>query len=137
MIIFKYKSEPSKNLSKSILRPVADVFLAAHTEGWIEFHPYIDSGADVTLLPLSLGKLIGLKIDERKIEKIGGIRGSVPVIYHKVKLKIGGIELITKIAWALIEEVPPLLGRTDIFDCFHITFKQNLKTITFEASKSK
>lgn len=134
MIIFKYKREFSRNFSKSILRPVADVFLMNRTGSWIEFHPYIDSGADVTLLPLSLGKLIGLKIDERKIEQIGGIRGSVPVIYHKVNLKIGGIELLVKVAWALIEEVPPLLGRADIFDYFHITFKQNQETIVFKAS---
>lgn len=127
MIVFKYKKEVS-----GIKRPVADVFLKSKLGGWIEFHSYIDSGADVTLIPLSLGKLIGLSKDEKKIERIGGIRGSVPVIYSQILLKIGGIEIRTKVAWALIEEVPPLLGRQDIFDKFHIIFKQDKEQIIFE-----
>lgn len=137
MIIFKYKREPSRDLSNFILRPVADVFLENKAGGWIEFHPYIDSGADVTLIPLSLGKLIGLKTDGKRIEKIGGIKGSIPAIYYKVNLRIGGLELSAKIAWALIEEVPPLLGRTDIFDNFHITFKQDQGIIAFGTPKSR
>lgn len=127
MIVFKYKKELS-----GVKRPVADVFLKSKRGGWIEFHPYIDSGADVTLIPLSLGKLIGLNVDEKSIEQIGGIRGIVPVIYNQAKMKIGGIEMVVSIAWALIEEVPPLLGRRDIFDKFHITFKQELGEIIFQ-----
>ena len=126
MVIFKYKKELS-----GVKRPVADVFLKSKLGGWIEFHPYIDSGADVTLIPLSLGKLIGLSKDEKKVEHIGGIKGNVPVIYSQILMKIGGIDIKTKIAWTLIEEVPPLLGRQDVFDKFHITFKQDKEEIVF------
>lgn len=136
MIVFKYKQEPSKTKGELIERPVADLFLKSKSGGWIEFHPYIDSGADVTLIPLSLGKLIGLTLDENKVEQIGGIRGSVPVTYHKIQAKIGGVELLIQIAWALIEEVPPLLGRESIFDYFHITFKQSQGIIIFEHAKT-
>lgn len=131
MIIFKYKLEPSRAKDHFILRPVADIYIQSKSGKWIKFHPYIDSGADVTLIPLSLGKLIGLTIDEKKIEQIGGIRGSVPVIYFKQDLKIGGIQIPTQIAWALIEEVPPLLGRTDIFDKFNVQFRQKEGLIIF------
>lgn len=133
MIVFKYKRESSRNKSKLIQRPVADVFLKSNSGGWIEFHPYIDSGADLTVIPLSLGRLIGLKLDKTKVERISGIRGSVPVSYHKIKAKIGGIELPVQIAWALLENVPPLLGRADIFDYFNITFKQNQGIIIFRS----
>lgn len=126
MIIFKYKKELS-----GVKRPVADVFLKSKLGGWIEFHPYIDSGADITLIPLSLGNLIGLNKDHRKVEQIGGIRGSVPVIYYQSEMKIGGIEMDVNIAWALSEKIPPLLGRKDIFDKFHITFKQDKEEIIF------
>ena len=100
MIVFKYKEELA--VKGKIKRPVADLFIKSRFGGWIEFHPYIDSGADVTLIPLSLGKLIGLSVDEKKIEQIGGIRGSVPVIYFKQELKVGGIQFFAQIAWALI-----------------------------------
>lgn len=132
MIVFRYKKEIGGKSGKIIKRPVADVFINSKTGNWIEFHPYIDSGADVTLIPLSLGKLIGLTIDEQKIEQIGGIRGSVPVIYSQEKVRIGEYEIPTKIAWALVEEVPPLLGRADIFDFFQVTFKQKEDIILFE-----
>ncbi len=132
MITFRYREEKIANNNQTIQRPVADIYLKTKNGAWIEFHPYIDSGADVTLIPLSLGQLIGLTIDEKNIEQIGGIRGSVPIVYHQNKIKIGGIELSVRIAWALIEEVPPLLGRTDIFDTFHVTFKQIEGVIIFD-----
>lgn len=131
MIIFKYKREPSRIKDQFILRPVADIYLQSKSGKWIQFNPYIDSGADVTLIPLSLGKLIGLSIDEKKIEQIGGLSGSVPVIYFKHEIKIGGIQFPIQIAWALIEEVPPLLGRADVFDRFDVLFKQKEGLIIF------
>lgn len=132
MIVFKYKNEPSGREDKIIKRPVADVFLKTSQEEWIKFHPYIDSGADITLIPFSLGKLAGFNLDEDKVEEIGGIRGSMPVIYLSGELKIGTVELEAQLVWALLEEVPPLLGRADVFDYFHVTFKQDVGRIIFE-----
>ncbi len=131
MIVFKYKAESLGRGEGKIYRPIADVYLKTKTGDWIEFHPYIDSGADVTLLPLSLGKLVGLTMDERKIEKIGGIRGTVRVIYSDNEIKIGDYRLVVKVGWALIEAVPALLGRTDVFDAFEVIFKQKQKKILF------
>lgn len=132
MIVFHYKREPGRIPGQFIDRPVAEIYLKAASGRWIKLNPYIDSGADVTLIPLSLGKLLGFEIDKNKIEEIGGIKGSVPVIYIKAAMKIGERELLTQVAWALIEEVPPLLGRTNIFDSFRVTFEQKKGIITFE-----
>lgn len=136
MIVFRYKEEITSRKQK-IIRPVAEVYLKSLTDSWIKFYPYIDSGADVTMIPLSLGKLLGFKIDESKIQQIGGIRGSVPVIFIKASLKIGKEEFPTRLAWALIEDVPPLLGRTDVFDIFKVTFEQYKKVIIFERRLEK
>jgi len=135
MIIFRYKPEKGTH-QEEIKRPVADVWLQKG-KSWLEFHPYIDSGADVTLIPLSLGELVGFRIKGEKIEEIGGIRGAVPVVYKKWKIKIGGKILSILIAWALIEEVPPLLGRADVFDFFNITFRQKEGKIIFEEVRKK
>lgn len=137
MIVFHYKREPARIPGQFVHRPVAEGYLKAKSNKWIKFNPYIDSGADVTLIPLSLGKLLELEINKNKIEEIGGIRGSVPVIYTKVALRIGEEEILTQVAWALIEEVPPLLGRTDIFDSFKVTFEQTKGIITFEEATKK
>lgn len=129
MIVFKYKEESLT--TGTILRPVADVYLKTKSNFWIEFHPYIDSGADITMIPLSLGKLLGVDVDKTTVEQIGGIRGSVPVVYVKGDMKIGAEIFPAHIAWALTENVPPLLGRTDVFDIFEVTFKQHARQILF------
>lgn len=131
MIIFRYKSEAAGFKNQTIKRPVANVFLQAKTGEWIEFEPYIDSGADVTLIPFSLGKLLGQSFAKKEIQEIGGIRGSLPVVYFKNKIRLGEISFDILIGWALIEEVPPLLGRANVFDKFDITFKQKEETIIF------
>lgn len=133
MIIFRYKKEKSSTLGK-IQRPVADIYLQTEKDSWVEFNPYIDSGADITMIPLSLGKLLGFEVDESEIQQIGGISGSVPVIYKKATMKIGAKDFSVRIAWALVEDVPPLLGRTDIFDAFKVTFEQYKGVIVFDES---
>lgn len=132
MIIFRYKQESLGKGQGSIKRPVADIHLKTQSNTWIELHPYIDSGADVTMIPLSLGKLLGFEINEHKIQQIGGIRGSVPVMYTKTHMKIGNEEFPVHLAWALIEDVPALLGRTDVFDRFKVSFEQYDEIIVFE-----
>lgn len=131
MTTFHYRKEPFGH-GEYIWRPVADVFLEGASGVWIEFHPYIDSGADITMIPLSLGKLIGFSAQAQKIEEIGGIRGSVPVIHKLHRISIGGKILKIHIAWALLEEVPPLLGRSDVFDAFRVVFQQDTKTVLFD-----
>lgn len=132
MITFKYKEEPISSKDKKIKRPVADIDLKSSSGLWIRYHPYIDSGADITIIPLSLGKLLGLKDEKRKIQYIGGISGSVPVIYLNIQMRVAEEKFISLIAWAQIEEVPALLGRTNVFDMFKITFVQYKGIIVFE-----
>lgn len=111
---------------------MADISFQDQDNNWIELHPYIDSGADITMIPLSFGKLLGLKINKNEVNKIGGIRGSVPVAYRKLRMEIGDYQMIINVAWALIEDVPPLLGRADVFDKFNIAFKQTKRIVEFQ-----
>jgi len=46
-----------------------------------------------------------------------------------VKMKIGDNVIEARIAWALEEGVPPLLGRADIFEKFHIKFREKDKIV--------
>lgn len=136
MVKFKYRKEQSTT-DDVIWRPVADVEFQTRSGGWIDCHPYIDSGADMTLISLSFGKLLGLEIRKEEIKELYGLgKQGVPVIFQRAKMKINKYVFDTLIAWALIEEVPLLLGRCDIFDRFYITFKQDRKTIEFVWKKT-
>lgn len=131
MIRFRYKPELGRRGQK-IWRPVADVWFLATNGKWIELHPYIDSGADVTLVPFSLGHLLGLKKGNSSVERIGGIGGSIGIVYKSCRIKIGEKELGINVAWAQTEDIPPLLGREDIFDEFEISFRQKQREIIFQ-----
>lgn len=63
-----------------------------------------------------------------------GIAGSIPYLSRKVKLQLGNDIFEIEIAWALIDEVPPLLGRQDVFDRYEVTFKQKNKKIFFKGT---
>ena len=131
MIVFKYREELSR-ISGKVKRPVADVKILTSSGKWIEFNPYIDSGADVTLIPYTLGRYIGFESPSDIIELRSAKGTEIPVEIRKVKIRIGDIELDVRVAWALIEETPPLLGRLDIFDKFNITFKEKEGVIVFD-----
>ena len=124
-IQFKYRKEFFETLGV-IYRPVAEVIFINDDKEVKDF-PYIDSGADITLIPRSLGELLGFSVDN-EIKEMGGVGGSkVPTILKTLKMRIGEIEFPIKIAWALVEDVPPLLGRADVFDKFEVKFRQKEK----------
>ena len=56
----------------------------------------------------------------------------MPIIIKKVKMRIGEQEFDARVAWCLEEDVPPLLGRIDVFNRFKITFDEENKEIIFE-----
>ncbi len=126
---FSFKKENSR-IFGLIPRPVARIILINGNEQVPEM-VYVDSGADVTLIPRTVGELLNFKIEpEDKIVEIKGIgeRG-IPIVIKRVKIKIGEKLIDARIAWSLIEEVPLLLGRVDIFKLFDITFEKDKKTV--------
>ena len=133
MITFNYRREKSE-ITGDILRPVASIEFKSKDGVWIELRPYIDSGADITLIPLTFGRLLGLELKKEEIKHLRGVGGAgVPVVITEVDTKINDTEFPVRVAWALEEDLPPLLGRTDIFDRFVVTFDQRREVVIFES----
>ena len=85
----------------------------------------LDSGADLSLIPYSVGEAIGLEPDMTTRSEVQGLgEGSVPYILSHVKIGIETIEIPVRIGWALVEEVPLLLGRLDVFGHFAVEFRE-------------
>ncbi|MFZ5801309.1 MAG: hypothetical protein ACOY3D_08075 [Candidatus Omnitrophota bacterium] len=131
MIKFHYRKESSA-ITGSVLRPVADVVLEAGTRK-VEAAMYIDSGADITIISLGLGKALGLEQSPKdEILEIRGVSGAgVPYLLKSAHIQLNGKRLKIRLAWALIEEVPLLLGRLDIFDKFEILFNESREFVSF------
>jgi hypothetical protein len=91
---------------------------------------YVDSGADITLIPKSVGDLLGLTLaSPQEIHEIKGIgeRG-VPIVIRRLRLQVGSKVFRARVGWCLLEEVHLLLGRLDCFRLFEISFRQDLAT---------
>jgi len=136
MVEFEFRDEESNVLGK-VARPVADVYFEDKNGKEIIAFMYIDSGADIILLPRQFGEALGFEVGEDKIEEIGGIGNTkIPIVIKKAKLRIGNTMIEAMVAWALTEEVPYLLGRIDVFDKFNVYFKQKQKKIIFEKNEN-
>lgn len=134
MIVFNYRKEKS-TITENIFRPIASVKFKSKENTWIKLRLYIDSGADITIIPLSFGRLLGLELKKEDIKQLTGVGGtSIPVVITEVEIKINDIVFPIDIAWALEEDIPPLLGRTSVFDKFVITFDQTKKIIIFNSN---
>jgi hypothetical protein len=88
------------------------------------------------MIPMRIGKALRLPPPQRgEIVPIGGIGGLLPTVYRKVMMEIGNYHLQARIAWAQSDKPPLLLGRTDVFDFFKITFDQTDRVTIFTRKK--
>lgn len=111
--------------------PTAKVELISEKRNYL-CEMIVDSGADITLVPRSLGEFLGLSFQGEKIREIRGIgEGTIPYVIKTVETKIGNFKFESRIGVTLIEEVPLILGRLDIFDNFNIEFRQKEKITIF------
>ncbi|MCK5561375.1 MAG: hypothetical protein KAJ51_12300 [Thermoplasmata archaeon] len=131
MIRHQYREE--KSSLGTVIRPVAEVVLEKD-DFKVAMPMYIDSGADISMIPLHFGRALGFKQeDDDIIQEIKGVSGAgIPYIIKNVNLIIDNKELEIRIAWALVEEVPMLMGRMDIFNKFRIIFDEKNGWIDFE-----
>jgi hypothetical protein len=111
MIVYRYKNEIGK-IREVIKRPVADVEIRGRNGNWYWVTAYIDSGADISIIPYSLGLSMGFEIERNKIIELIGVTGKeIPVVMIKTRIKFSeDIIRDVEIGWALVEAVPILLG---------------------------
>lgn len=90
-----------------------------------------DSGADLTLIPHQVGLSLGMRRGTDAIATLSGIAGGTPYLLRRATLRLGLIQLRSRVAWAQRDDVPMLLGRTDVFDRLSVTFDGRRRRMTF------
>ena len=129
---FPYRLDSTEILGR-IARPIAEVLLRSQDGSWLRVMMYVDSAADLTLIPLKLGEALGLKYRKSEVREVKGLgRRPLPVVIRKLQMKIAGKSIYAQVAWSLVEEVPILLGRQDVFDLFQVTLDEAKQVVTFE-----
>ncbi len=133
MVSFSYRREFSSVLGE-ILRPVAKVELKAVRGHWFPASMYVDSGADMTLIPSDFGKLLGMDLNKNRSALAGVTGAPMKVSLQSTQIRIGGSIQEAKVAVALRNDVPYLLGREGIFKAFKISFEEYKQLTSFRRS---
>jgi hypothetical protein len=69
-----------------------------------------------------------------KVQRVIGVgKSSVPMIVKPVSMRIGSVGFRARVAWSQVENVPALLGRTDVFRRFSVTFREKSMVTIFAA----
>lgn len=96
----------------------------------------VDSGADVTMLTLSLARKLGLNYDSKRKTKLYGIgKKSVDAYPGKIIIKLGQFKIAVRTYFIDAEDSTLLLGRLDMFERFNITFNTRNRKVVFESMK--
>lgn len=134
--IFDYDTEILETGKKKRF-PVAIIHLQGKDKRWYRFQPYLDTGADMSLLTRLDAEILGLKFKQSKEKLIGGVGGGlVKTFIHPVNLKIGETISRVPMAFADSDETPRLLGRRGVFSRFYICFNEfRHQTILVERSR--
>jgi len=123
MIEFPFLKRRSEKFGH-ILKPVIPVSIIGPKRG-VKVFMLLDSGADLSMIPYSVGETIGIELDMSTRSEVQGIgEGSVPYVLGQVRIQIENFEISARIGWALIEEVPFILGRLDVFKAFAVEFRE-------------
>jgi hypothetical protein len=97
---------------------------------------YIDSGADMTLVPSDFGKLLGMDLAKNRASLVGVTGAPLRVSLQSAEIKIGRAVEKAMIAVATRNDVSYLLGREGLFRAFEITFEE-YKGLTSFTPQSK
>lgn len=122
---FPYKKEPS-TVFGYVYRPVVEIYLRTRDGDWFKVSTYADSGADITVFPRSVCELLGLRLQDGQESTVTGVGGEeIKIFIHRIMVRIGDEELKIRAGFAEREDIPYLLGRTDILACFNILFEEH------------
>lgn len=124
---FKYKKQES-GLFRKILRPVIELeAYSGVTNDWLVLQNILaDTGADISMLPRSLGEALVLDITRAKKAQIKGVvpEARVNVYIHTLKFKLNSKQFNLPVAIADSDNVPPILGRVKGLDLFNANFRK-------------
>ncbi len=140
-ITFRYihVPRPDGTLRKA---PFIPIFVRTEGNKLVRLVALLDSGADTTVLPKGLAKILGLK-EEKEIIETGGIGGKVKVKKSKMQFRISGSRENYPLTIPILvlqdsnEDMPLILGRQGFFENFHITLRQNEEKVTIKKVELK
>ena len=124
-VVFPYEKRES-GLYGSVKRPIAYVsFWSKNMNIWLEYPMIVDTGADLTTLPIHRSFELGIHVNtdctKKKIEGVGG-ETTIYQCKNNVRVKIGNSLFSIPFGFLHSTTIPPLLGREGCLNLFQVLF---------------
>ena len=128
---FPYKEKESGIFGKA-KRPLIDLHIFSEIgKRWIFLAEVLaDTGADISILPRTIGESLVQDIKKGRYLEIRGITPGAytEVFIHNLLCRIGRVEFKAPFAIADSDDVPPILGRFRGLDLFEAIFYRGKET---------
>lgn len=136
---FKYRKLPNPldPTKPWVLRPYIPVRLLYRGNHKNTFG-LVDSGADITLFHASLGRALGVAIEQGRVLELFGATGtSMKVYLHQIELQIIGAQETMTLEAGFSDALPVtgLLGQVGFFEHYRITFERAKERIEIVPAK--
>ncbi len=131
-IKFRYQLEDS-NIFESIKRPRVRMHIYSRVfKEWLSIEDVlVDTGADLSILPVTLGTVLVGDIKNKRRFKITGLVSHTYMYLHNLSTRLNGKVIKALFAIADTDDLPPTMGRKGALDKFDVTFQKG-RTITFK-----
>ena len=122
-----------KSLSAGEWTPTYPVKFILDDGSHFELDMLVDSGADITFIPKTIGEQIGLiRAPHETTFTAYGVGSELSYLVREMPIKIDETELTIRILWGQDDGVADvLLGRLDVFDHFDVLFSQKNRQVKF------
>ncbi len=122
-----------RSLRESLWEPTYLVTLQTDHGEIRDCEMLIDSGADMSLITLHAGRKLGLvHRDEDVLLTARGVGGTISYLLKRIRMIIDQHPVSAAVAWCQDEDIDDIIiGRQDVFDAFHIEFRQDERRIVF------
>ncbi|OQX92283.1 MAG: hypothetical protein B6D58_03565 [candidate division Zixibacteria bacterium 4484_95] len=131
-LIIPYVSEQS-NVFKKIKRPKLKLSIySKYLKCWISIEDILaDTGADISILPKSLGILMVGNYKNGKRYRITGLlpETATNMYLHKLSVRLADRKFKTTFAISNSNDIPPTLGRVGGLDNLDIQYKRGQKIV--------
>ena len=121
-----------EKVTPTIIRPIIPIYL--HAKGNLYgYKVLIDSGADNNIFHADIGRVLGLKIEDGKLYRFGGIK-SAPLVngyIHKVELEVKEDKYSCEVVFSdhISDNGFGVLGQIGFFDRYNVEFSYQKEII--------
>lgn len=112
--------------------PIVELNVAYKREA-IKINTLVDSGATISIFKTQVAQFLKLPIESGKEIFLGGVGGRIKGYLHNLELKVADKMLIAPVVFSYEYTVSlNLLGRSEVFKYFRITFDEKNLKVVFE-----